>query len=122
METIKGARALDTASSGGPADRHSIDWKLVMKFVGKAQTRIAQAELGEDYRRVKRASTEPCPILASQGTGSQESYRKPREADEWHRPRTLSGSGNRALLHPVCHRRVHALGLEVTKPVPARGL
>lgn len=28
---------------------------------------------------------------------------------------------NRVLLHPVCHRRVHALGLEVTKPVPARG-
>jgi RNA-directed DNA polymerase len=26
---------------------------------------------------------------------------------------------NRVLLHPVCHRRVHALGLEVTKPVPA---
>ena len=29
---------------------------------------------------------------------------------------------NRVLLHPVCHRRVHALGLEVTKPVPVRGL
>ncbi len=29
---------------------------------------------------------------------------------------------NRLLLHPVCHRRVHALGLEVAKPVPARGL
>jgi RNA-directed DNA polymerase len=29
---------------------------------------------------------------------------------------------NRVLLHPACHRRVHALGLEVTKPVPARGL
>lgn len=29
---------------------------------------------------------------------------------------------NRVLLHRVCHRRVHALGLEVTKPVPARGL
>jgi len=29
---------------------------------------------------------------------------------------------NRVLLHPICHRRVHALGLEVTKPVPARGL
>jgi RNA-directed DNA polymerase len=26
---------------------------------------------------------------------------------------------NRVLLHSVCHRRVHALGLEVTKPVPA---
>lgn len=26
---------------------------------------------------------------------------------------------NRVLLHPVCHRRVHTLGLEVTKPVPA---
>lgn len=29
---------------------------------------------------------------------------------------------NRVLLHPICHRRVHALGLEVAKPVPARGL
>jgi RNA-directed DNA polymerase len=39
--------------------------------------------------------------------------------------RTHGGSdalANRVLLHPVCHRRVHALGLEVTKPVPARGL
>jgi RNA-directed DNA polymerase len=26
---------------------------------------------------------------------------------------------NRVLLHPICHRRVHALGLEVAKPVPA---
>ncbi|MCY1381570.1 hypothetical protein D9M69_694930 [compost metagenome] len=29
---------------------------------------------------------------------------------------------NRVLLHSWCHRRIHALGLEVTKPVPARGL
>jgi RNA-directed DNA polymerase len=38
--------------------------------------------------------------------------------------RQLGGTdslSNRVLLHPVCHRRVHALGLEVTKPVPARG-
>jgi RNA-directed DNA polymerase len=54
METIKGARACDAASSGGPTDWHSIEWKLVMNFVGKAQTRIAQAEQDEDYRRVKR--------------------------------------------------------------------
>jgi len=27
---------------------------------------------------------------------------------------------NRVLLHRVCHQRVHTLGLEVTKPVPAR--
>ena len=40
-------------------------------------------------------------------------------------PRIQGGSealANRVLLHPVCHRRVHALGLEVAKPVPARGL
>ncbi len=39
--------------------------------------------------------------------------------------RQLGGSdalSNRVLLHQVCHVRVHALGLEVTKPVPARGL
>ncbi len=29
---------------------------------------------------------------------------------------------NRVLLHSVCHKRVHALGLKVIKPVPARGL
>ena len=29
---------------------------------------------------------------------------------------------NRVLLHSVCHRRVHALGLKVIKPVLARGL
>ncbi len=29
---------------------------------------------------------------------------------------------NRVLVHPVCHRRVHAMGLEVTKPVPVQGL
>ena len=28
---------------------------------------------------------------------------------------------NRVLLHPVCHRRVHALGLKVIKPVPGTG-
>jgi len=40
-------------------------------------------------------------------------------------PRIQGGSdalANRVLLHSICHRRVHALGLEVTKPVPARGL
>jgi hypothetical protein len=31
-------------------DWHSIDWKLVTRFVGKAQMRIAQAELDRDYR------------------------------------------------------------------------
>jgi RNA-directed DNA polymerase len=40
-------------------------------------------------------------------------------------PIRLGGShslSNRVLLHPWCHRRIHALGLEVTKPVPVRGL
>jgi RNA-directed DNA polymerase len=39
--------------------------------------------------------------------------------------RQLGGSdalSNRVLLHSACHRRVHALGLKVVKPVPARGL
>ena len=43
----------DTASSD-IAEWHSIDWKAVQDFVGKAQTRIAQAETEKDYRRVKR--------------------------------------------------------------------
>ena len=28
---------------------------------------------------------------------------------------------NRVLLHSVCHKRVHALGLKVIKPVPSTG-
>ena len=35
-------------------------------------------------------------------------------------PLSLGGTNalnNRVLLHSICHRRVHALGLEVTKPV-----
>lgn len=36
----------------------------------------------------------------------------------------LGGSdalSNRVLLHPICHRRVHALGLKVIKPVSSTG-
>lgn len=44
----------DAASSNKPSDWHSIDWKLVMKFVGKAQLRIAQAVMDKDFRRVAR--------------------------------------------------------------------
>jgi len=38
--------------------------------------------------------------------------------------RQLGGSdalSNRMLLHPICHRRVHALGLKVIKPVSSTG-
>jgi RNA-directed DNA polymerase len=38
--------------------------------------------------------------------------------------RQLGGSNalsNRVLLHPICHRRVHALGLKVIKPVSSTG-
>ena len=45
------------------------------------------------------------------------------EADDHHIVYRMHGGShalaNRVLLHPICHRRVHALGLEVTKPVPA---
>jgi len=44
----------DAASSNKPNDWHSIDWKLVMKFVGKAQQRIAQAAMDKDFRKVAR--------------------------------------------------------------------
>ncbi|TWO70493.1 group II intron reverse transcriptase/maturase [Caenimonas sedimenti] len=50
MENIR----KDAASSSGPTDWHSIDWKHVMRFVGKMQLRIAQAELVKDFRRVTR--------------------------------------------------------------------
>ena len=44
----------DAASPGESSEWHSIDWKAVMQFVGKAQMRIAQAELERDFRRVAR--------------------------------------------------------------------
>lgn len=44
----------DAASSNKPNDWHSIDWKPVIKFVGKAQQRIAQAAMNKDFRRVAR--------------------------------------------------------------------
>lgn len=47
--TCKGA-----ASPGESSEWHSIDWKAVMQFVGKAQMRIAQAEMEKDFRRVTR--------------------------------------------------------------------
>ena len=53
MEQVKDGNVSDSASSGGPADWHSIDWKRVLQFVGKAQMCIAQAEMGKDFRRVK---------------------------------------------------------------------
>ena len=46
----------DAASPSGAQDWHSIDWKLVMRFVGKMQQRIAQAEMEKDFRRVARLS------------------------------------------------------------------
>lgn len=49
----------------------------------------------------------------------------PAAADDHHIVYRMHGGShalsNRVLLHPVCHRRVHALGLEVTKPVLVRG-
>lgn len=44
----------DTASPAEKRNWHSIDWKLVHLFVGKAQQRIAQAESNKDFRRVAR--------------------------------------------------------------------
>lgn len=58
MENIKcgcgNAHSENAASPGKPNDWHSVDWKLVMKFVGKAQMCISQAESEQDYRRVAR--------------------------------------------------------------------
>ena len=45
---------MDAAPSGKPSDWHFIDWKQVVRFVGKVQMSIAQAEQEKDYRRVKR--------------------------------------------------------------------
>ena len=49
--------------------------------------------------------------------------------EEWHAhhiiPRVEGGPDTRdnlVLLHPTCHRQVHALGLKVSKPAPVTGL
>ncbi|OYW18366.1 MAG: group II intron reverse transcriptase/maturase, partial [Burkholderiales bacterium 12-64-5] len=44
----------DAASPDVVSEWHSIDWKAVQYFVGKEQSKIAQAELAKDFRRVKR--------------------------------------------------------------------
>src|SRR5471032_2829026 len=44
----------DAASPDESSEWHSINWKAVMQFVGKAQMRIAQAEQENDFRRVNR--------------------------------------------------------------------
>lgn len=44
----------DAASPGESNEWHSIDWKLVMRFVGKAQMNIAKAEMAKDFRRVAK--------------------------------------------------------------------
>lgn len=46
----------DAASPDESSEWHSIDWRAVMQFVGKAQMRIAQAETEKDFRRVARLS------------------------------------------------------------------
>jgi RNA-directed DNA polymerase len=50
MENIR----KDAAPSDDHSDWHFIDWKQVVRFVGKVQMSIAQAEQEKDYRRVKR--------------------------------------------------------------------
>jgi RNA-directed DNA polymerase len=67
--------------------------------------------------------------LSQSGTcahcGAKFEYEDGRLEDHHIQPIRLGGTDslrNRVLLHSWCHRRIHALGLEVTKPVPARGL
>ena len=52
MENIK--ELFDAALRDEYSEWHSIDWKAVQAFVGKAQARIAQAELEKDFIRVNR--------------------------------------------------------------------
>ena len=52
--TSGNACSQDAASPGKPNNWHSTDWGLVMRFVGKAQMRIAQAEKEQDHRKVSR--------------------------------------------------------------------
>ena len=55
MKHIQGSNASDAAPTGEQkCEWHSIDWKAVTLFVGKAQSRIAQATKDEDFRRAAR--------------------------------------------------------------------
>jgi RNA-directed DNA polymerase len=56
MEMLKGGNAPDSATPGETCEWHLIDWGLVEQFVGKLQTRIAQAEMSKDFRRANRLS------------------------------------------------------------------
>jgi RNA-directed DNA polymerase len=54
MENSCVGNDVKAATPGKPQNWHSIDWKLVMQFVGKAQQQIAKAEMDKDFRRVRR--------------------------------------------------------------------
>ncbi|PZQ24534.1 MAG: group II intron reverse transcriptase/maturase [Stenotrophomonas acidaminiphila] len=57
-----------------------------------------------------------CRGVITQETGWENHHIVPKAMGG---PDTLA---NRVLLHPVCHIRVHQLGLNVVKPAPSRGL
>ena len=54
MKNIQGSNAPDAAPADEHGKWHSIDWKAVTLFVGKAQSRIAQATNDKDFRRAVR--------------------------------------------------------------------
>lgn len=56
MKTFRDGNVTDAATPGGLSNWHLIDWGLVEQFVGKLQTRIAQAEKNKDFRRANRLS------------------------------------------------------------------
>jgi RNA-directed DNA polymerase len=85
MENIGNDAASPDESSGW----HSIDWKVIMKFVGKAQMRIAQAEQEKDFRRVARLTRSLIRSWQAKALAVRKSNRKQREANEWRRSRTL---------------------------------
>lgn len=86
---------------------------------------------GEDLRQTRgRNAIWNAQVLklwfAQEGTCALCQQHLDEAEDNWHDhhiiPVRFGGSdalANRVLLHPICHRRVHALGLEVTKPIPS---
>ena len=78
--------------------------------------RIAQAEMDKDYCRVKRLQRS----LVRSWQARALAVRRVTE----NRGKRTSGIDRELWDWPQkkCHRRVHALSLEVTKPVQARGL
>jgi len=102
----------DAASPDESSEWHSIDWKAVMQFVGKAQMRIAQAETEKDFRRVARLTRS---LIRSWGAKAL----AVRKVTENHGKRT---SGTDCVLWDTPTKKWNAIGCLNTNGYRARPL